>query len=200
MKTNDDILKTRIAAFNERTGPRVGDYIYIPSNDDRIPEYTRITHDWGDKLQTGGAGSGYYLNESGYLNYSGGLDPGINTADLIPTDETRPGNVWFFDKDIHEAGRGITFNIPMRVFTVKPNADTSGIYSRQCPYYLQVLDIFGHKSTCNYWYTITKHAISYAAFKTEAELRLWLGQNRLNLTAELTAPGILSFQKLKYSK
>ena len=87
MRENIDILAARSKAFDAHPGPRVGDYIYIPSDDDRIPEYTRITHDWGDQVQTGGhSGSSYYLSEGGCLSYSGSLDPGIKTADLIPTD------------------------------------------------------------------------------------------------------------------
>jgi len=199
MKTNKEILKERIEKFNKRSGPRVGDYVYIPSTDDRIPAYTRITHDWGDKMQTGGnAGSSYYLG-SGFLSYSGGLDPGIDTEDLIQTNEVKNGSIWFFDKDISGAGRGVSFNLPMRVFTVREGADISGVYSRNCPFYLTVLDNEMHGRTCGYWYTITRHAISHTAFRTEEELKVWLKENRLELSEDLTPAGTISEQILKYA-
>ena len=199
MKDNNEILKNRMEAFNKKSGPRVGDYVYIPSNDPRIPAYTRITHDWGDLLQTGGhEGSSYYLG-IGSLSYSGGLDHGVNTADLIPTNETKPGSVWFFDKDIPSAGRGIYFSVPMRVFTVKEGANIDGIESRHCPFGLSVLDQAMHLRTCGYWYTVTHHATSHTAFRTEQELRNWLKSNRLDLTGDLTPAGTYSYQRLKYA-
>jgi len=195
MKKNEDILQERVTAFNNRPGPRVGDYVFIPSDDDRIPEYTRITHDWGDLLQTGGLeGGSYYLSNSGYLSYSGRLDPGITTISLMASSETKPGQIWFFDGDISGAGRGVTFSVPMRVFKVKVGADIHGIYSRTCPYYLDVRPLAREGE---YRYLITKHATSHTAFRTENELRLWLGQNRLGLTAELPTDKNAS-QSLKY--
>lgn len=199
MKDNQEILKERITAFNAVTGrPRVGDYIYTPQTDSRIPEYTRITHDWNDRVQTGGnSGSSYYLGD-GYLSYSGGLDSGIATDCLILTDDVKPGSVWFFDGDIAGAGRGVYFQADMRVYRVKEGSDISGLWHLHCPYRVTVITEEHHKRTCNYWYLVTKNAISETAFTTKAELMEWLSENRLTLTEELTEPGTYSDQRLSY--
>ena len=132
MITNFEILTQRVSAFNARPGPRVGDYIRLPRLHPKLGEFTRITHDWGDKMQTGGMGGSYYLGSES-CSYSGGLDPGISTAQLIPTDETREGNVWFFDEGRAGAGRGVYFQIPLRVFTIRPGADPECIEHRYAP-------------------------------------------------------------------
>jgi hypothetical protein len=95
-------------------------------------ETTRFTHDWGDSIQTGGCGSGFYLGE-GYISYSGGLDSGVKTSDLKPTDEKMKGWIWIFDKDIWGAGRGVDFEIDFRVFELIEGADLSGLpQMRKC--------------------------------------------------------------------
>ena len=77
---NANILRSRLAAFNARTGPRVGDWLALAPPDPRCPTYTRFTHDWGDHIQTGGQDGSYYFSSTGHLSYSGGLDPGIPVA------------------------------------------------------------------------------------------------------------------------
>ena len=199
MKTNTEILNERQTAFNKIQGPRVGDYLYIPSTDKRVPEYTRFTHDWTDSIQTGGLGGSFYMGESGGLGYSGGLDPGVKTADLTLTAATKEGSVWFFDKGRVGAGRGRTFNIPMRVYTLKKGADLNGIYHISCPYYLTALTPDIHANTCGYWYTITNHATPHTAFKTKEELTAWLYENKLALTQDLPEEkGVFMGQRLKY--
>ena len=199
MKNNTEILAERQTIFNRaHVGPRIGDYLYIPSDDPRIPEYSRFTHIWDDTAQTAGTEHGsYYLGESG-LSYSGGLDPGVEKSDLVLTGDYKNGDVWFFDGDIGGAGRGVTFSIPMQVYTVYPGTDLSGVYSRQCPFHLCVLDEDRHHKTCGYWYTITRHSTAHVAFATKQELLLWLKQNNLGLTQPLTNPGEASCQSLKY--
>ena len=200
MQTNEEILKERLEKFNHtRIGPRVGDYLYIPSTDDRIPEYTRFTHEWDDTIQTGGnAGSSYYLNANGKLSYSGGLDPGMKKSDLICTGIYKDGSVWIFDKDIPGAGRGITFMSDMMIYTPYYGADISGVYSRNCPYYLITLDEAAHNKTCGYWFTVTRYSTAHTAFRSEKDLLDWLQTTKLSLTKELT-PWILSGQSLKYN-
>jgi hypothetical protein len=119
---NIDLLNNKVAQFNTIKGARVGDYIKIDSD-----FYTRITHLWDDgTAQTGGgAGSQYYISAHG-LSYSGGLDSGINVKYLEPTTETKQGCVWFFDKDISGAHRGITYQIDCRVFSLKTGAPLTG--------------------------------------------------------------------------
>lgn len=192
---NLSILAKRMAAYDERPGPRVGDFLSLTVPDDRCRDYTRFTHDWGDRLQTGGSEHGsYYLG--GGLSYSGGLDPGISKADLVPTGLVREGSVWFFDRGISGAGRGVEFRAPFRVFTVRDGADIRGIDELRCPYHLSVLNEQSHLRTCGYWYVVTKRAMAETAFATEALLREWLAKNRLVLTAPLTPPGEASHQFL----
>ena len=122
MKNNTELLKLKVDQFNTIQGVRTGDYIKIDED-----FYTRITHLWDDgQAQTGGtSGSQYYISGSG-LSYSGGLDSGINIEHLTETDETKEGYVWFFDKDISGAHRGVTYSIPFRVFSLKPDAPLTG--------------------------------------------------------------------------
>jgi hypothetical protein len=199
MKNNATIIHERVEAFNRRAGPRVGDYLKLPRTDPRQGEFTRFTHDWGDHIQTGGGEHGqYYLMPHGYLSYSGSLDPGLAKAAVLPLAETKPGAVWFFDGDISGAGRGVDCMVPMRVFVPHANADLSSIGELRCPYHLCVLGPDQHQRTCGYWYTITRHAISQTAFRTEDELRAWLTQNALGLSHPLTPPGEPSSQSLVF--
>jgi len=201
VKNNNEILIDRLGRFNHtRIGPRVGDYLFIPSLDPRIPEYTRFTHDWNDHIQTGGSpGGSYYLTEAGRLSYSGSLDPGIDKMHLICTGQYKRGDVWFFDSDIPGAGRGVTFASEMVIYTTWNNADISGLHHLNCPYYLTVLDAQAHIQTCGYWYTITKNGTSHTAFKTQRELCEWMSITDLYLTRPLANLGNLSGQTLSYT-
>lgn len=118
---NNDILAKRTESFNKRQGPRVGDFLKCEEG-----FYTRFTHDWGDKIQTGGMCGSYYLGD-GYISHSGGLDSGVSKKDIILTQETKEGKIWFFKDDHHTAHNGIYFNIPFRVFQLKDGTDISGL-------------------------------------------------------------------------
>jgi hypothetical protein len=120
-EVNLSILAEREKQFNQVAGPRVGDYLLMPYG-----LYTRFTHAWDETIQTGG-GSGSFFFGSGYCSYSGGLDSGVSYTDLIETTETKKGAIWFFDKNISGAGRGVYFEIPFRVFTLKEGANTNGL-------------------------------------------------------------------------
>lgn len=181
MKNNDEILLTRYTALNKQQGARVGDFLKLTPPDPRCPNYTRFTHDWGDTIQTGGTVGGSYYLANGFLSYSGGLDPGIATADLILTDEVKDGHVWFFDEDISGAGRGLTFDAQMRVFIPRPGADLSGIEELKCPYWLSCLDQEQHERTCGYWFTVTRNAMAHTAFALKEQLEAWLVANRLKM-------------------
>lgn len=109
------ILRERYNAFNERPGPRVGDYVRFPDG-----EVRRFTHDWEEYgLQTNtpkfGPGS-FYFSAAGYCDYSGALDPCVKREALTLTDETQDGSVWFFHHDYRTAGGGVTALIPCRVY------------------------------------------------------------------------------------
>lgn len=176
---NLTILQRRTAARERIAGPRVGDFLRLTPADDRCPDLTRFTHDWGDQLQTGGMDGSYYLTDSGYLSHSGGLDPGIKKVDVLPTNEARNGSVWFFDENISGPGRGVHFAIPCRVFVPRPGANLDGVYELSCPYFLSVWDEKSRSFHCDYNFTVTKHSMSHTAFHTRPELDAWLEQERL---------------------
>lgn len=177
MLTNDKILAQRVAAFNRRTGARVGDFLKLKVPDARCQEYVRFSHDWEDSLQTSECGS-FYLSESGFISFSGGLDRGIKREDLIETEEKKLGNIWFFDQGISGAARGVDFPIECRVFVPKPDADLSGVYSLRCPYYLTTRP---SNPQWEYKHIITHKALSHTAFHTDQELFNWLKKNNLRL-------------------
>ncbi len=106
-----EILEARRIARDARDGPRVGDWIAMPDGSDH-----RITHDWGDHVQTGRGDCGsFYLGAHG-ASYSGSLDPGVPKSRLRSTPETRDGRFWFFHHDWHQAHNGVECRLPCRVF------------------------------------------------------------------------------------
>lgn len=124
-KKNLELLAERVAAFDKREGPRVGDYLSLPHG-----IMTRFTHDWEDSLQIGGGSGSYYLG-NGYLSYSGGLDPSIEKKYMVLTDKKEDGMVWFFHEGSSGGGRGVHFYIPFRVFKLVDGYDTSKIWMVQ---------------------------------------------------------------------
>jgi hypothetical protein len=196
LEPNEQILQRRMEAFNRRAGARVGDFLRLPQPDPRCPEFTRFTHDWGDSIQTGGMDGSFYLGH-GFLSYSGGLDPGIAHTDLLPTTETKPGHVWFFDGDISGAGRGVSFSVLLRVFVTRPGADLTGVWEMHCPYNLTVWETEeAEKRGHRYRFTVSHHSTAHNAFNTEQELRAWLTKMQLALVRDITTPG---YQQLAYS-
>lgn len=124
MDKNPEILATSETAFNQKSGPRVGDYLLLPYG-----LYTRFTYIWDDgTLQTGGSpDNAVYISKSGYTSYSGGLDSGVNINDIESTGDIKTGSVWFFNQGVSGAHRGKYFNIDFRVFKLKEGADISGL-------------------------------------------------------------------------
>ncbi len=116
-KFNEPILAARVAALNECVGPRVGDFVKVPA-DPWWGEggYHRFSYDWGDGLQHSCGGS-FYLGSSG-CGMSGTLYSSIPLEKLRLTDEVKLGAVWFFNRGISGAGRGVDFMIPFRVYEV----------------------------------------------------------------------------------
>lgn len=110
------LLAERIKAHNAIEGPRVGDWVRRPDGKE-----TRITYIWklnngtGSLIQDGGL-SGFHIDGSGYESYSGSLDPNFPATLLTPTEETKPGAIWFFDHDWPRADGGVGFMIEERVY------------------------------------------------------------------------------------
>jgi hypothetical protein len=186
--TTEETFSIRLARRDFIPGARVGDFIRLPRFHRQHPEFTRITHDWGDTLQTGGhEGSSSYLCESGQISYSGGLDPGVKREQLIETEETRLGSVWVFKDGIPGAGRGVHQDAPMRVFNLRAGADIKGLYEFSSHYWLACIDEAHHRRTCGYWYLISHYGSSSTAFATKDELMAWLRKTNLVLGQELPA-------------
>ena len=110
------LLARKIFSFNERQGPRVGDFVLMPDG-----EYRRCTHHLGSDMQLTRMGevdkADFYLGPSG-MHYSNTLEPTVPKAALILLDETRKGSAWFFHHDIPNTGRGgsVRVHVPCRVF------------------------------------------------------------------------------------
>jgi hypothetical protein len=187
MNTNEQILQERTTKRDQNPGPRVGDFIKLPTVDPRQGDLTRITHHWDDYVQTGWGS--FYLTSEGGLSMSGSLDPGVAVEHLIPTHETLPGSCWFFDRDIHRAHNGVNATIPCRVFALEPGTPLYGFGELNCPFSLYVLDQQAHERTCGYWYLIYKKSVSHTAFATREETLRWLGDNQIVPCSEVPEPG-----------
>lgn len=111
-----EILAERVEAFNERQGPRVGDYVRFADDVTRRISYVwRDEHETVFNVQTSNGGT-YYLGK-GYVSMSGSLFGGVKPDTLTLTDETRDGEVWFFHHDFHTAHNGVDTVTAFRVFT-----------------------------------------------------------------------------------
>jgi len=109
-----DIIQSRLQAYDQVKGPRVGDFLNISYG-----KYVRFTHHWGDSIQTGPDSSGYCLTENS-ISYSGSLDPSI-PIELFEPYEYEPikeGQIWAFSNGWAGAGRGVYLNVPFRVFQI----------------------------------------------------------------------------------
>jgi hypothetical protein len=116
------ILENRVKALNAIEGARVGDYLKLPYG-----IYTRFTHIWDDQAQTGGGSNSFYLGNSGFCSYSGGLDSGIKLTDIKLTNETKKGLIWFFSENHSAAHNGVDFEVEFRVFEPTESADLKGL-------------------------------------------------------------------------
>lgn len=121
---NAQTLEQRLTARKALDGPQVGDYLKI-----KYGIYTRFTHVWdeSDQIQTGGCSDSFYLGNSGYCSYSGGLDSGVKISDLIETKETKEGLIWFFSENYATAHNGVNYTIPCKVYELKEGANTEGL-------------------------------------------------------------------------
>jgi hypothetical protein len=111
-----EILAEREELFNQRSGPRVGDFLRVADG------FLRFTDDWGEDIQTTvGAkhpchgDASFYLSD-GYASFSGSLDKAIPKTDLHNTGETLEGSFWFFHHGYAGADCGVYFKMRCRVF------------------------------------------------------------------------------------
>jgi len=123
---NEIILERRQAALDKITRPKNGDFIIMTDG-----TLKRFCHDWGEEgLQTTTGGS-FYLGENGSVSYSGGLDPTTPLYRIEPTGQRRAGSVWFFDRDIWGAGRGVYLNAIFNVWKETAREDMTTAQHKQ---------------------------------------------------------------------
>jgi hypothetical protein len=108
-KKDSEILARRTEMLNAVKSPRVGDWVRFADGTLR-----RISYIWPDGVQTSDGGS-YYLAGS-FVSMSGGLYPSVPHESLRPTDELKPGAVWFFHHNQHEAHNGVDASLDFRVY------------------------------------------------------------------------------------
>lgn len=114
-EVNQWLVNDRMRKHNEKPGIRIGDYILRKDN-----SLTRVTEDWGDRVQDGGYQHGrFYLTKNGNLRYSGSLWPPILKKNLIQTGGTMEGDIWIFHRDHWKAHNGVTFSVEFRIFMEK---------------------------------------------------------------------------------
>lgn len=103
------IFARRLAQRGSVSAPRVGDFVRFS---DRLE---RISHDWGDHVQTSEGGS-FYLGEGGNAWFSGGLNPSVPKEYLRRTAEIMNGRFWFFHRDFWAAHNGVDVTASCRVY------------------------------------------------------------------------------------
>ena len=109
------IYKERTDALARERSPMVGDYVEFSDGVVR-----RISHDWGDSVQTSDGGSWYLGN--GYLSFSGSLYPSVAKSALADTGTLREGHAWFFHHDWRTAHNGIDVLVNLRVWAASVEA------------------------------------------------------------------------------
>ena len=106
----DQVIRAKRLAQRETIAtPRIGDFVRFS---DRLE---RISHDWGDTVQTSEGGS-FYLGEGGYASFSGSLNPSVPKELLRKTEEILNGGFWFFHRDFWMAHNGVDVTAPCRVY------------------------------------------------------------------------------------
>lgn len=97
--------------------PLVGDLVQWPNNTIR-----RISHVWGNSLQTSFSGAGsFFVYGNGYVSFSGSLQPDVLADFFKPTDVIQEANgFWFFSHNIAGPGRGISCKLPTRLWKLEP--------------------------------------------------------------------------------
>ena len=106
------LSRARIAAYNEISGPRVGDFVIMPDG-----SYERFCYQWPEGMQTCNYGS-FHLSSSGNVSMSGSCNPMISMDKLQLTDEIKEGVFWMFHHDFMTAHNSIGLKIDCRVFRV----------------------------------------------------------------------------------
>lgn len=107
-----EIIVDRMAKFDARKSPRVGDFVDFADGDTT----RRIGAHWDDHVQLVPSGS-FYLGQNGCSHsgtYFSGLYP---KTELALTDQTRPGSIWIHHHGHREAHNGVDATAVFRVYT-----------------------------------------------------------------------------------
>lgn len=112
---DNEIALSSAIAFNDLTGPRVGDFVRMKDG-----ELRRFTYDWGDGIQTTCPkfGGSFYLHDFGHASYSGSLDPSIKKEHLEDTGDFKSGDFWFFHHGFPCASSAVYVSIPCKVWQI----------------------------------------------------------------------------------
>lgn len=102
--------------------PLVGDVIYLPDN--KMVYICRVSE---PNIQTTQGGS-FSVFSYGSMDYSGGLDSGLKTEDLVESDEQDFCSCWFPEGGKLRAHSAVQAKIKVRVWKVKEDADLSGVW------------------------------------------------------------------------
>ena len=118
-----DLLREYTKRYESRYSlqPSLGDSLRLPDG-----QIVYFCHIYNDSVQTCASGS-FHLSESGFISYSGGLDPGISFNDIKLTNEKYTLPIWFCHKGYLTGGCAIYAHIECRVWKTKESADLSGI-------------------------------------------------------------------------
>ena len=105
------IVLAILARRKNITTPKVGDW---------VGSSHRIASISGDKIQlsNGKFGWSFHLYKDGLGDFSGGLEPPIQSNTLADNGETREGSFWIFHHNVVGAHRGVHFKIPVSVWSI----------------------------------------------------------------------------------
>lgn len=123
-QVNEEIRQRR-SRMREGAGktPLVGDFVIFGED----LQIERISHDWGDGVQTSLGGS-FYLDD-GYASFSGSLNPSVPKDQLVLVG-TRQGMFWFFSGNYARADNGVDVEAFCRVWKFE-GEDPHPSYRRQ---------------------------------------------------------------------
>ena len=104
-----EIATRRLQAWNAIKEPRLGDYLIVDG------KYHRMSHIWETTIQHSESWS-FYIGENGCISFSGGLNTGIKKEKIVPTDEMKDGDFWFFHNDWMKKDNGVGITAKCRVY------------------------------------------------------------------------------------
>ena len=113
---NQAILRRRIELWEKKTGPKQGDFVRFADGELRLISHVWDCYEDVNKwaIQTSKSGSLYFGD--GYMDFSGGLDSGIDFSHFKLTDDKQDQTCWFFDHDWARAGGAVYAKVPAPVW------------------------------------------------------------------------------------